>query len=254
MKTIKAEFTKQSSKTVPIKTMKLKLYLAGPMRGIPLYNFPAFFAAAKELRSKGHEVWSPAENDVEVDGFDPVANPDAERKQQWTLSHYMERDLPVICRVDAIAVLPGWEASEGARLEVMVARQLGKQVLNASTLEIVEASTERTVVDKITGGMKGQKLERFDLIPTEPLEELARVYGKGAEKYADDNWRKGYSWRLTFGALMRHAWKFWRGESRDAETGCHHLACAAWHCFTLMWFEKHRASLDDRADKPDNRQ
>jgi len=49
-----------------------RCYLAGPMRGIPEYNFPAFFAAATSIRDRGIEVWSPAENDVHQDGFDPV--------------------------------------------------------------------------------------------------------------------------------------------------------------------------------------
>ena len=104
---------------------------------------------------------------------------------------------------------------------------------------------ETIIVDSKTGGQKGQKLERFDLIPVDALEELARVYGRGSKKYADDNWRKGYSWKLSFGAMMRHAWKFWRGERFD-ELGNHHLACVAWHCFTLMTFENEHPELDDR--------
>lgn len=108
---------------------------------------------------------------------------------------------------------------------------------------------ETRITDPRTGGQKGSKLERFDLIPAEPLEALARVYGIGAQKYADDNWRKGYSWRLSFAALMRHAWAFWRGEDTDAESGQPHLAHAAWHCFTLLWFMQRRPALDDRPSK-----
>src|SRR5689334_20956149 len=57
------------------------------------------------------------------------------------------------------------------------------------------------VVDPITGGAKGMKPERYGLIPTWPLAELARVYGYGARKYSDNNWRLGYRWGLSYDAL-----------------------------------------------------
>lgn len=105
---------------------------------------------------------------------------------------------------------------------------------------------EIIVRDAKTGGQKGLKVERYELIPAEPLEEVARLYGRGALKHSDDNWMKGYSWRLSFGAMMRHAWKFWCGEEIDPEMQVSHLACVVFHCFTLMWFCKYRRSHDDR--------
>ena len=234
--------------------MKIKtVYLAGPMRGIPRFNFPAFDEAAALLRARGFTVISPAEMDRIIDGAQGIdtENHADVHNPPLPFSHYMQRDLPEVCRCDAVAVLPGWEQSSGATLEVMVARRLGKPILDARTMQHVPDSAdggEVRITDAATGGQKGQKLERFDLIPAEPLEELARVYGRGAAKYDDDNWRKGYSWRLSFAAMMRHAWKFWRGESRD-ELGNHHLGCVAWHAFTLMWFERNRQDRDDRADK-----
>ena len=100
--------------------------------------------------------------------------------------------------------------------------------------------------DPDTGGQKGIKQERFDLMPTEALEEIARVFGWGAGKYDDDNWRKGYKWGYSFGALMRHAWAFWRGEDRDQESGLHHLAHVAWHCLVMMTFDREGLGKDDR--------
>jgi len=107
--------------------------------------------------------------------------------------------------------------------------------------------TETRITDPVTGGQKGIKPERFDLIPFDALEELARVYGVGARKYEDDNWLRGYRWRLSAGALLRHVARWMIGEDRDAETGCHHLAHAAWHCLTLLTFHLRGLGTDDRA-------
>lgn len=124
---------------------------------------------------------------------------------------------------------------------------------------------EQRVTDPETGGQKGVKLERFELIPVEPLVALARLYGKGALKYAPDNWRRGYSWRLSIGAVFRHlAWWLLRksydtangekggpieydADGKPIHTGEHHLICVAWHCFTLITFELHGLGTDDRA-------
>ncbi|MGB3485339.1 MAG: DUF4406 domain-containing protein [Mycobacterium sp.] len=48
----------------------MKIYVAGPMRGIPEFNFPAFHAAAAKLRADGHHVFNPAERDIETHGVD----------------------------------------------------------------------------------------------------------------------------------------------------------------------------------------
>lgn len=118
----------------------------------------------------------------------------------------------------------------------------------------VTAASEKRVVDPNTGGAKGQKIERYDLIPAEPLRQLALVYGAGAKKYDDDNWRKGYSWRLSLGAMSRHLWAWVRGEKYDAECSelagqpVSHLAQVAWHAFTLLEFETFELGTDDIAE------
>jgi hypothetical protein len=86
---------------------------------------------------------------------------------------------------------------------------------------------------------------RYELIPTYALEELAKVYTYGAEKYDQYNWRKGLSWLNTLGSLLRHVYAWKKGEKIDSESNCHHLAMAAWNCFTLMSFEKNSIGIDD---------
>ncbi len=105
---------------------------------------------------------------------------------------------------------------------------------------------EIRVVDPTTGGEKGSKLARYDLIPGDVLHALAEHYGRGSLKYADRNWQKGYKWSLSFAALNRHLWAWWEGEDIDAETGSNHMVAVIWHAVALLWYARHRKELDDR--------
>lgn len=112
--------------------------------------------------------------------------------------------------------------------------------------------TEEVRITSSTGGQKGSKPERHDLIPTGALRMLARHYGKGAAKYEQvngrDNWRNGYEWSLSYAAMLRHLTAFWGGEDIDPETGSPHMVAVAWHAFTLLEFMEHYPELDDRQD------
>lgn len=92
------------------------------MRNIKDYNFPAFASTAKWLRGQGYEVWSPAERDIKEDGFDPTKDDPRPMKE------YMYYDLAAICVCDGLVALDGWQKSQGAALEVLVARSLGMPV------------------------------------------------------------------------------------------------------------------------------
>ena len=87
---------------------------------------------------------------------------------------------------------------------------------------------------------------RYDLLPAKALDEVVKIYTFGSLKYGDHNWRKGLIWSRVFGALMRHAWAFWRGEDRDKESGHLHLAHATWCCLTLIEYYHIHRKLDDR--------
>lgn len=97
-----------------------------------------------------------------------------------------------------------------------------------------------------TGGEKGVKAARFDLVPVGPLTTVAELYGKGAEKYAPHNWTRGYEWSKSYAALMRHATQFWGGEDNDAETGLPHMASVAFHALALIEFMETHRDYDDR--------
>ena len=113
-----------------------KVYLAGPMRGIPEFNFPAFMSAAEFLRKQGFFVFNPAERDIERLGVDISKGNEAGSEDQAAKEHgfnlrtSLYEDMRYIClEADAIALLPGWEKSKGANAELATALALGLSVM-----------------------------------------------------------------------------------------------------------------------------
>ena len=111
----------------------MKIYLAGPMRGIPEFNYPAFRAGTARLRALGHEVFSPVEHDEQMHGTD-ISNPtgsheQAEAEHGFNLCEALCADLTYIClEAEAVVLLPGWENSKGATAERATALALNKPV------------------------------------------------------------------------------------------------------------------------------
>ena|ERR1035437_5948303 len=100
----------------------MKVYLAGPMRGIPKFNFPAFHKAAAKLRKQGYTVFSPAEKGIEK----KIAKaPDLQESRSFRRKVFA-LDLAWICKhADAVALMPGWKKSKGAKAEKAAAEAIG---------------------------------------------------------------------------------------------------------------------------------
>lgn len=121
----------------------MKVYTAGPMTGIPQFNYPAFIALAEELRDHGFEVVSPAELDDPEIREVSLASPDgamatlATHGQTW--GDFLARDVKLLADdgIEAIVVLPGWENSKGARLETFVASLKGLPIYRWDGYEMV---------------------------------------------------------------------------------------------------------------------
>ncbi len=107
--------------------------------------------------------------------------------------------------------------------------------------------SEVRIVNQLTGGEKGSKAAEFAWVPSQPLVEVAKVYGFGAKKYAKRNWERGYDWSLSYSALQRHLHAFWGGEEIDPESGLQHLAHAVFHCLALIEWQKTHPEMDDRS-------
>ena len=91
-----------------------RIYIAGPMTGLPDLNFPAFHAEAARLRALGYEVSNPAEINP-----DPTAG--------WEAC--MRADIAELVKCDGVALLPGWERSRGASLEAHIAHNLDMRLV-----------------------------------------------------------------------------------------------------------------------------
>jgi len=100
----------------------MRIFIIGPMsfRADSDHNYPAFQDAAARLRHWGYNVKSPTELD------------DGNRDRSW--EYYMKESLRMLLDCNTIAMLPGWEKSRGAKLELQLARELGYLVIDAQTL------------------------------------------------------------------------------------------------------------------------
>lgn len=97
------------------------------------------------------------------------------------------------------------------------------------------------------GGLrKDEGKPRTDLIPTDALLELSKLYAVGATKYADRNWERGMPFSKVYGPLTRHLFKWWMGENIDSESGLSHMTHVAWNAIALMTYEIRHIGIDDR--------
>jgi len=90
----------------------MKVYIAGPMTGLPHFNRPAFQQAAINLSFEKHVPLNPA---ILPDGL--------------TEADYTAIGLTMLQRAEAIYLLTGWQFSAGARAEHALALKLGLEVI-----------------------------------------------------------------------------------------------------------------------------
>lgn len=133
------------------------IYVAGPMQGIPEFNFPLFNAVTKVLRAAGHTVFNPAEKDIErLDGVDlskgnATGNIAEANKLGFSLRHALAEDTQFIAlKADSILMLPGWEKSNGAQAEHRLAVALiseGMEIKYLSPPEAKHAMATATMLE-----------------------------------------------------------------------------------------------------------
>ena len=171
----------------PVHTTLRSAYLAGPMRGYPQYNFPAFHEAAAWLRSQRWTIFSPAERD-EADETIDNSKDQAGWADHLGLDYFMQFDLAAVCTHDAVICLPNWEKSQGARLETMVAVEIGHPVFEIDERKIMRwmlpnIVTHRTLVSVDNARIAAEFIagtRAYDALPTLDLRDdaLARSFGE----------------------------------------------------------------------------
>lgn len=117
--------------------MKDSLYIAGPMRGYPRYNFDMFADVVRILRADGYSCVSPHEKDLQA-GFNPDHEYPEDEMREF-LGDAFTWDVRAVLACKGIVLLPGWEKSQGARTEAKIALFCNKQLwmwdLNVETID-----------------------------------------------------------------------------------------------------------------------
>lgn len=98
--------------TIRMEMKKNKVYIAGPVSGLPYDEAVKRFAAAEAVLSIDYQV----------------INPTKICRACWSWYRCMVVCLWALRKCNRIALLPGWENSRGARIELFTAILLGKDI------------------------------------------------------------------------------------------------------------------------------
>jgi hypothetical protein len=149
----------------------MRIYIAGKMRGVEFYNYPAFHEAEQHLKDLGYDVVSPARLDTEA-GFLMSHLPDdhdwSEMPPGMDYEETMRRDLAALDTCDAIYMLRGWTTSQGARREQLHAATgphdfYEQDVLEPPSLVCDEEVEWPDAESKPTGSLPTDSRERKDM-------------------------------------------------------------------------------------------
>ena len=165
---------------------QMHVYLAGPMSGKEQFNYPAFREAASVLRDWGYEVTNPVEID-DVAGVRGVISQSFGLIEKSGWAECLGRDVARIAdsAVDGVVVLPGWQQSKGASLEVHVAQALGKFVVEYPDMaSITPSPTAETILgeaERLVGGDRGDDYGH-------PYEDFSKTAGA---------WESLFGWKCS---------------------------------------------------------
>ena len=114
----------------------MKVYIAGPMSGIPQFNIPKFFRVSSILKANGFYPINPAELDGDsgllvaslknLEGDPTKTEGFSNGYDESVWAQVLGRDVEVVLsKVEGIVLLEGWQKSKGARIEAFCALTQG---------------------------------------------------------------------------------------------------------------------------------
>jgi nucleoside 2-deoxyribosyltransferase len=214
----------------------LKVYLAGPMRDYPEFNFPAFSDGATKLRAFGFEVFSPAERDINQ-GFNPsgMKGNNAELGPAgFSLREALADDLGYVCReADAVVVLPGWEKSSGATAEAYAAKALGLPVMTLAEALGTEEPPRADILTEAKALITGNRNAQYGP-PTQDFRrtaEMATAFGFRFVGHADGAPEDLEPHHVSiFMMLLKISRLAWSPNKRDSWVDIPGYAGCGWEC------------------------
>jgi hypothetical protein len=225
---------------------KKRIYIAGPMSGYPLFNFPAFDEAAAYIDKHfpGCVPVNPAQIDRDY-GFDPATLPE---DYDWnvipesvgTREEIIRRDINALLTCHSIYMLPGWENSSGAKAELQLARWAGLNILQDPMAKnpllhdfldppqvpaLISAPGTTEHKDTNPKDSVGCTKPPLHCIPAHVLFEVGMGMFEGGWKYREANYRViGVRASIYYDAAMRHLMAWWEGEDIDPASKIHHIS------------------------------
>jgi len=142
------------------------IYIAGPMTGLPDYNYPKFNAMERTLRKAGYSM---------------ILNPAdiAGGETGYHYSYYIRESLKLVSKADAVVFLNGWENSKGANLEFHAASLMGLKCWNEN-LDLMErtiSDEERKSICEIADSLVSSDRQADYGHPFDNFSDIGRVWG-----------------------------------------------------------------------------